>query len=66
MKILVVSMTLGLVGCGAFRMDQQEYILKLAEKCEQISITPQKTNLTCPNYVDGKNGTNTSTKNTRK
>lgn len=53
--VLIVA-AVGLMGCGAFKMDQQEYVLKLADKCSSIQITPQKTALKCPNLVEGENG----------
>jgi hypothetical protein len=66
MRVLVAA-TLALLftGCQTFS-SQEQYILKLADKCEEISITSQQTKLKCPNYVDRKNGTSAATKNKSK
>ena len=66
MKILVtIALALAFTGCQTFN-SQEQYILRLADKCEEINITSQQTKLKCPNYVDRKNGTSTVTKNKSK
>ena len=62
MKLLMMgAMSMVFMGCGTLNMDQREYVLKLADKCDEIHITPQQTKLKCPNYVEGRNGTRPST-----
>ena len=52
MKIsIILTVVMGLIGCQSIRDNQQqEYILRLADKCEVISISSRGTDLECPNY----------------